>query len=77
MKNTKANVIEYATKQGLLSVQLDGIPEGFSFIRESKNIGGKDTGEEYVVFVPHTKAIVTMDTLKPIEELLKLYDKAR
>lgn len=40
MKITRANVEQYAEKKGLTPYQIDGIPEGFSFIEPGIRIGG-------------------------------------
>lgn len=39
MKITRANVEQYAKEKGYEPVQIDGIPEGFSFIEPDITIG--------------------------------------
>lgn len=52
MKITRANVMVYAAAKGYEPVQIDGIPEGFSFKEPDIEIGGKVHEGQYVAFVP-------------------------
>lgn len=77
MKITKANVAEYAEKHGLESVQIDGIPEGFSFKEPNVTINGKEHIGQYVSFAPlrdwgFNQSMIRTNT---IEELVTLYTK--
>ncbi len=55
MKNTRANVEERAIQQGLIPIQIDGIPEGFSFKESDISIGGTNIIGEYIAFIPLTE----------------------
>ena len=52
MKITRANVEEYAKSKGLEPVQIDGIPEGFSFKQSDITIAGKTHLGPYLAFIP-------------------------
>lgn len=52
MKWTRANVEEYAKRHGLEPVQVDGIPEGFSWIEPDLEIGGELHKGRGVIFEP-------------------------
>lgn len=52
MKMTKANVAEYADKHSLEAVQIDGIPEGFSWKVADIQIGEDTHIGEYIAFAP-------------------------
>lgn len=66
MKATRVNVERIATQRGLEPIQIDGIPEGFSFKAPDLEVGGKLYAGQYVVYVPNTEKIVWgyhLDTL--------------
>ena len=52
MKITKESVAEYATEHGLTPVQVDGIPEGFSWIEPDLTIGKELIVGRHVGFLP-------------------------
>lgn len=52
MKITHANVQAWAKERGLEPVQVDGIPEGFSFKEPDIYIGEKMHHGEYVAYIP-------------------------
>lgn len=52
---TAAYVREIAEREGLIPIQVDGIPEGFSYITPSLTIGDHTYGDQYVAFVPMTE----------------------
>lgn len=52
MKITHANVQAWAKERGLEPVQIDGIPEGFSFKEPDITIGDEDHIGGYVAYVP-------------------------
>lgn len=52
MKITRANVEEYAKSKGLEPIQIDGIPEGFSFVENPIQIGDVIHIGSFVVFKP-------------------------
>ncbi len=52
MKVTRANVEDYAKNKGLEPVQIDGIPEGFSFREPNINIGGVEHEGRIIKFKP-------------------------
>lgn len=52
MKITRANVADYAEKHGLEPVQIDGIPEGFSFKEPDITIGDIEHKGRIIRFKP-------------------------
>lgn len=77
MKITHANVAEYAEKNGLEPIQIDGIPEGFSFKEPDVTIGEKEHIGQYVSFAPmkdwdFNQSMIRAET---IEELVTVYKK--
>lgn len=54
MKWTRANVEYYATQKGWEPVQIDGIPEGFSWKQPDITINGKDYEGRVFTFEPLT-----------------------
>jgi len=52
MKTTYQNVREYAERKGLESVQIDSIPEGFSFKEPDIEISGVLHIGRYTAFIP-------------------------
>lgn len=73
MKITRANVEEWAKDRGLTPVQIDGIPEGFSFKEPNITIGGKEHEGKYVCYVPLSEWNAIYADTK--EELLNKYNK--
>ncbi len=69
MRNTRANVSERA--KHLTPIQIDGIPEGFSFKVDDVTIGGKLHKGQYVAYIPRTEEICWA---YDIEKLLKQYN---
>ena len=72
MNNTRANVEERAIRLGLEYVQIDGIPEGFSFKRPDIHIGNAIHKGEYVLYVPGKVQTIIRKTK---EELLQAYER--
>ena len=52
MKTTRASVEEFAKKKGYDPVQIDGIPEGFSWKAPDITIGGREHVGYFIAFVP-------------------------
>lgn len=52
MKMTRAYVEDYTKNTGFEPVQIDGIPEGFSFKSPDLEIGGKTVKGKYIAFIP-------------------------
>lgn len=52
MKITRAQVRTWAEERGLGPIQIDGIPEGFSFKEPDINIGGVEHAGKYVAYIP-------------------------
>lgn len=52
MKITRANVEKYATEKGWKPVQIDGIPEGFSWEEDDIEIGGRKHKGRVIKFKP-------------------------
>lgn len=76
MHNTAENVRVYAEEAGLEPVQIDGIPEGFSFKYPNVEINNKLIKRGYIAFIPlrddsHKTARVYGETKK---ELLTAYE---
>lgn len=72
MKRTRANVAEWALARSLEPVQIDGIPEGFSFREPEITINGKDSGGDLVAYVPLTEhAVYGKDELELLTEYKK------
>lgn len=69
-KNTAENIRVYAKTMGYLPVQIDGIPEGFSFKTPDITIGGKNHTGPYCAFIPNYSGQVVSDD---VGRLLKLY----
>lgn len=73
---TRVSAEEYAQAQGLEPVQIDGIPEGFSFRAPDIQIGDNHYQGGYVALLPRknwsTSPIVRAETGR---ELLNLYNK--
>lgn len=74
---THANVEDYAKQNGLEPLQIDGIPEGFSFIEPDVTIGGVDYSGMLVVFVPLKEWNDGVIRTKSLSELLDLYLKKK
>jgi len=53
MLNTRANVEVYAKEKGYQPIQIDGIPEGFSWKQDGLTIGGVEHGKTYWLFHPN------------------------
>ena len=73
MKNTLYNVQEYAKKAGLTPIQIDGIPEGFSYKLPSITISGVAHEGNYIAFIPLKEDEDVTD--KTVEGLLDKYKK--
>lgn len=71
MKATRANVEQYAQTHGLIPVQVDSIPEGFSFQEPDITIGDKLHKGGYVAFVLNLEQ--KMIRVENPEDLLKEY----
>lgn len=81
MKLTIADVRKIAEDTGLEPIQIDGIPEGFSYKRPDVTIGKEVHKGTYLAFIPlrlwnneMKSAFVEVDS--PDDLLLTLYDKA-
>lgn len=55
MKNTRVNVEEQAKKRGYDPVQIDGIPEGFSFQAPTVRIADVVHEGQFIAFIPNTE----------------------
>lgn len=77
MKWTRAYVEEYAKGRGLEPVQIDGIPEGFSFIGPDIQIGDVWHGGYFYAFIPNgdTENKETLIQEKSPFELLEKFNK--
>lgn len=76
MKISRANVADYAREKGLEPIQIDGIPEGFSFIEPDLWIGEKLCPRLYKAFIPmmdwyETPNGLSSDNLKELQSLYK------
>lgn len=69
MKNTRANVEEYAKSKGYTPIQIDGIPEGFSFSIPNLQIGEINHLGGFVAYIPNTKSSVSTHTIEKLQEV--------
>lgn len=73
---TKESVEEYAYKHGLTPVQIDGIPEGFSFKKPDIKIGNQWHEGDYIALLPlHSWSESHAVTAQSVEYLLDLYKR--
>lgn len=76
MKVTLANVTEYVKALGYEPVQIDGIPEGFSFKAPNLTIGDKEHIGGYVAFIPlRSWEEISRINAPTQERLLEIYNK--
>lgn len=73
MKNTAENIKDKVSSYGLQEVQIDGIPEGFSYKFPDITIGSQTHFGHYLSYVPMADSIVRGKTQ---EELLENYNLA-
>lgn len=71
MKATRANVEKYAADKGYIPVQIDSIPEGFSFREPDLQVGDVTYKGRYVAFLPNEEWHVI--SVERPEDLLKEY----
>jgi len=69
MRYTRANI-----NNTFEPIQIDSIPEGFSFKEPDITIGGQENKGRYIAYVPLTDIILKAIT---IEELLELWKKTK
>lgn len=79
MKITHANVADFAKARALEPIQIDGVPEGFSFKEPDLMIGDLLHEGDYVAFIPlreweDEKSIVRTATLPALQTLFKKYN---
>lgn len=72
MRLTRANIEEYARAKGWQAVQIDGIPEPFSYQIPDITIGGVEHKGGYVTFDLKSKEIKELRA-ETQQQLLKLY----
>jgi len=72
-KNTRAAVAKYAEEEGWHPIQVDGIPEGFSFLKDGITISNTVIANIYIAFPPMSEGLVKTDD---INKLLSLYKQA-
>ena len=60
------------SNKGYTPVQIDGIPEGFSYKKADINIDGEEYVGDYVAFIPNTEMMIAGTN---IENLTKEYVK--
>lgn len=75
MKVTRAYAEESAKEKGYEPIQVDGIPEGFSFKKPDIDIGGKVHVGELIAFIPlaETERELASVTGKDVFDLLENY----
>lgn len=71
MITTLATVKEYTQKAGMEPVQIDGIPEGFSYQMKSMSVSGVQHEGKFIAFIPLSDDKYVMADTK--EELLNKY----
>lgn len=74
-KCTRFNVEVYANEKGLQPLQIDGIPEGFSFIEPDITIGGVTHSGMMIAFIPNSEGVSVRSN--DLIELLDSYNKKR
>jgi len=78
MKVTLASVQEKIKNKGLEPVQIDGIPEGFSFKEPSITIGGVYHEGKYTAFIPLKEwDEISQVHSYSVDGLLKVYKEIR
>lgn len=77
MKITRENVAEYAQEKGLEPVQIDGVPEGFSFLGPHIKIGNVTHVSNFIGFIPLADWDDPSATIKSklVHEFTELYYK--
>lgn len=73
MKITRADVEVWSKERGLESIQVDGIPEGFSFKEPDLNIGSRNYFGKYVAYIPLSNWTIIYSPT--IEQLIKEYNQ--
>jgi len=71
MKWTVDTVAQKANDEGLEPIQIDGIPDGFSWKEPDVTIGGQTHAGKYVLFGPLGSDVVRTETP---EDLLNSYN---
>lgn len=74
-KAIRARVAEYAIENGLTLVQIDGIPEGFSFKKPDVTIGNMKHEGKYIAFLPLSYGVSVEANSE--ESLLEAYRNLR
>lgn len=74
MKITRANVEKYAEEKGLEPIQIDGMPEGFSFIEPDITIGEITHSGRLLAFVPNCEWASGAIMAENIKDLLDVYN---
>lgn len=74
-KCTRFNVEVYANEKGLQLLQIDGIPEGFSFIEHDITIGATTHSGMMIAFIPNSEGISVRSN--DMIELLDSYNKKK
>lgn len=70
MRYTRENVYQHYSR-GASPIQIDGIPEGFSFKYPDLIIGGKVHWGKFKAFVPLTDICLSADTIEELQDLYK------
>jgi len=74
MQITRTNVEQYAKNKGLEPIQIDGIPEGFSFKVADVVIGSVEHKGGYIAFIPGKAESLEKSIIKAQTEQ-ELYNK--
>ena len=74
MKWTRQSVEDYARDHGYEPIQIDGIPEGFTFKEADITIGDTTTRGKYILFGPLGSDITKTERT---DELLGVYNSFR
>lgn len=75
MRVTRANVEKYAQEKGLHPVQINGIPEGFSFIEDPVTIGGLTYVGNYIGFIPLSDWVMVKSPI--VKDFIKMYNEKK
>ncbi len=79
MKTTRVSIEEMIVPLGLTPVQVDGIPEGFSYQTPVLTIGKRECGGDYVAYIPLSNPLrsVMSPSIETLQTLYKAETKKK
>lgn len=75
MTNTRSNVQSFALNEGYEPIQIDGIPEGFSFKMPDIQIGDSYHIGECIAFIPNSDVSINSYSIELLQEIYKTHVK--